>query len=155
MFLEFNLLFEPLCVNRLKGSTLADRLAMSNTVSPGVNSILSRISSRFSSGYFSRDVLFVEYTALMYHVLPAGIRFVVRFQWSDTIFMSPSSDAFIVFVLAFSPCATEYSSSSVVRVVGFMVTIRLTLQLLDCLLYCQGLLYLCRLLLLLVLVMFR
>ena len=64
-------------MNRLKGSTLADRLAMSNTISPGVNSILSRISSRFSSGIFFRDVLLVEYTALMYHVLPAGIRFVV------------------------------------------------------------------------------
>ena len=123
MFLEFNWLFEPLCVNRLKGSTLADRLAMSNTVSPGVNSILSRISSRFSSGIAFRDVLFVEYTALMYHVLPAGIRFVVRFQRSDTLSISPSSDAFIVTVLAFSPCATENSNSSFVRVVGFMVII--------------------------------
>ena len=110
-------------MNKLKGSTLADLLAMSNTVSPGVNSILSRISSRFSSGIAFRDVLFVEYTALMYHVLPAGIRFVVRFQWSDTISISPSSDAFIVTFLAFSPCATVNSSSSSFSVVGFMVTI--------------------------------
>ena len=122
-FVEFNKSFVPLFVNSVNGAMLFDLFAMSNTVSPGVNNILSRISSRFSSGIAFRDVLFVEYTALMYHVLPAGIRFVVRFQWSDTISISHSSDAFIVMVLAFSPCATENSSSSFVSVVGFMVII--------------------------------
>ena len=64
-------------MNSVNGAMLFDLFAMSNTVSPGVNNILSRISSRFSSGIGVSDVLFVEYTALMYQVLPAGIRFVV------------------------------------------------------------------------------
>ena len=56
----------------MNGSTLKVLSAMSNTVSPGVSSILSLIVSRVSSGYFSRDVLSVEYTFLTYHVPPAG-----------------------------------------------------------------------------------
>ena len=50
------------------GATLLSESDMSNTVSPGVSSILSLIISRFSSGYFSRDVLFVEYIAVIYQV---------------------------------------------------------------------------------------
>ena len=60
--------------NFVNGATLILSFDMSNTVSPGVSSILSLIVSRFSNGYFSRDVLFVEYIAVTYQVL---ITFVV------------------------------------------------------------------------------
>ena len=64
----------------MNGSTLKVPFDMSNTVSPGVSSILSLIVSRFSSGYFSRDVLCVEYMLLTNHVPPVGIFvvFIVR-----------------------------------------------------------------------------
>ena len=66
---------------------------MSNTVSPGVSSILSLIVSRFSSGYFSKDVLFVVYIAVIYHVCPDGTKFVVRLHLLAAISMSPSWSA--------------------------------------------------------------
>ena len=121
VFVEFNLLFEPLCVNKLKGSILADLLAMSNTVSPDVNSILSRISSRFSSGIAFSDVLCVEYIALIYQVLPPGILFGVILISFAPLAHSPISLGVIVIVLAFNPCATDSSIVSSVNVSGFSI----------------------------------
>ena len=53
----FNSFCEVLFAKFVNGATLMFSFDMSNTVSPGVSSILSLIVSRFSSGYFSRDVL--------------------------------------------------------------------------------------------------
>ena len=57
----------------VSGATLILSFDMSNTISPGFSSILSLIVSRFSSGYFSKDVLSVEYMLLTNHVPPVGI----------------------------------------------------------------------------------
>ena len=64
------------------GAILILSFDMSNTVSPGVSSILSLILSRFSSGYFSRDVLFVEYIAVIYQVPVAFVVCILIFSAS-------------------------------------------------------------------------
>ena len=63
----------------VSGATLMVSFDISNTVSPGVSSILSLIVSRFSSGYLSRNVLFVEYIFVIYQIL---ITFVVSILMS-------------------------------------------------------------------------
>ena len=65
--------------------------AISNTVSPAVNSILSLIVSRFSSGYFSSVILFVVCILRIYHISPVGILFVIIFIVSPSIPLEPMS----------------------------------------------------------------
>ena len=79
---------------------------MSNTVSPGVSSILSLIVSRFSSGYFFRDVLSVEYMVLTNHVPPVGIFVVFIVKVLLATSASPNSFGLITFVLPNWLCFT-------------------------------------------------
>ena len=74
----FSLLVEGfLFLKLVNGSTLVVLFDMSNTVSPAVNSILSLIMSRFSSGQLSRVILFIVCILRIYHISPSGILFVV------------------------------------------------------------------------------
>ena len=126
---------------------------MSNTVSPGVNSILSRISSSFSSG-----IAFVMFFLLS--ILPLYTR-----CFRPVLGLLSDSSGLILFLcllvlmLSLSPflhlvlALRRTLVHLLLELSVLWLLFRLTLQLLDCLLYCQGLLYLCRLLLLLVLVM--
>ena len=75
--------------------------AKSNTVSPGVINILSLIVSRFSNGNFSSDVLFVEYIAVIYHVLKT----------------------FVVFILILFPVASQSPKLSTVKVCSLACTL--------------------------------
>ena len=106
----------------MNGATLILSFDMSNTVSPGVSSILSLIMSRFSSGYFSKDVLIVVYIVVIYHVCPDGTRFVVSFHLLETISMSPSWSAASTCSLAFNDVFTLNFISFSFSVVGNMVT---------------------------------
>ena len=107
----------------VNGATLILSFDMSNTVSPGVISILSLIVSRFSSEYFSKDVLFVVYIAVIYHVCPAGTKFVVRLHLFEAISMSSSWSAASTCSLAFNDVFALNFISFSFSVVGNMVTL--------------------------------
>ena len=115
----FRLPCAVLFANFVNGATLMLSFDMSNTVSPGVSSILSLIVSRFSSGYFSRDVLFVEYIAVIYHVL---ITFVVSILMSLPVAsQSPKSSTFTICSLAFALVVNLNLISFFVSVLGLNI----------------------------------
>ena len=77
MLLVFRFPCFVLAAKFINGVTLIVGFAKSNTVSPGVNNMLSLIVSRLSNGNFSSDVLFVEYIAVIYHVLKTFVVFIL------------------------------------------------------------------------------